>query len=303
LIVEFRGVEKSYGYVKALRGATFEVPRGVLAGLLGPNGSGKTTSLKLSIGLLKRDKGDIKVFGLDPWVSGAEVRSRVGVLHERPLYPLDVRVRKLLSHLARLRRYGDEEAYRVARLVGLKDYLNASVGSLSRGYLQRLGIAQSLIGEPELLLLDEPTANLDPSARMGVLKLIATLKRDLGVTVVVSSHIIPELQEICDYAIFISEGVVAAYGYLSDLARLFETTSIYVVETPKPRELASTLIREGCVVGVEVGDGSLKVKVPGGELETFEGLISSMEREGLVLSYKHVSSSLGDLYVKAVKSF
>lgn len=301
-VVEFKDVAKSYGRVFALKGASFRLPRGVLAGLLGPNGSGKTTTLKLAAGLLRRNSGLIEVFGVDPWVNCVEVRARIGLLHERPLYPGNVRVKDLLGFLARLRGYGAEEALRVARLVGLGDYMEYRVYHLSRGYLQRLGLAQALIGDPDLLLLDEPTANLDPMARLEILRLISALKRELKVTVIVSSHIIPELREVCDYAIFISGGVVTAYGPLEDLSKAFPVEAEYEVVTPAPRELASRLVSEDFVKAVEIRDERLKVRVSGQGLEEFLRLIEEFRTKGSVLEIRHVGADLGDLYARIIGS-
>ncbi len=302
VVLEFVNVTKSYGKVIALRNASLSLPRGVLAGLLGPNGAGKTTTLKLAAGLLRRDSGFIQVLGADPWANPVEVKSRIGLLHERPLYPSGVGVRELLRFLSKLRGYGEEEVLRVARLVGLEDYLDRRVNHLSRGYLQRLGLAQALIGDPELLLLDEPTANLDPLARREILSLISTLKRDLGVTIVVSSHIVPELQEVCDYAVFISQGTVVAQGTLAELGRAFLVESKYRIESPRPRELASKLVREDFVLGVELGDGWVTVRIRSGSSDDLLRFLENLAPRGLVAKVEHVSSDLGDLYAKTVGS-
>ncbi len=297
-VIEVRGLAKRFGRVQALRDVTFAVPRGRVAGLLGPNGSGKTTTLKILVGLLRRDWGEVRVFGMDPWLLGPEVREKMGVLHEKPLYPRGARVSTLLRYAARLRGYSYSDALRVARLVGIEGLLGYTVSALSRGYLQRLGIALALLGDPELLVLDEPTANLDPLARAELLRLIKVLHRDLGVTVLVSSHIIPELADVCDYAVFISGGVTLDWGSLEELNRKYGVVSVYEVSTPRPRELARELISLDYVYGVDVHGGLLRVRVAG---EASPELLNVLAEMGVdIESVRHVGGELGQLYSKVV---
>jgi len=297
-IVKVRELRKSYGRFPALRGATFSVPRGATVGLLGPNGSGKTTTIKILIGLLRRNGGIVEVFGYDPWRDEIEVKKRVGVLHERPLYPLNARVKEILRYASRLRGYDDREVQRVAGLVGIRDMLDFKVKNLSRGYLQRLGLSLALIGDPELLLLDEPTANLDPYARVEILRLIKTLKEDLGVTVMISSHIIPELKEVCDYAVFIRDGRVADYGPISELALKYGVMATYLVKAERARALARELLSLSYVLGVELRNGVLLVKVKGSLASEFESLVDNVKGDFMVSSFRLVGSELGEIYEK-----
>ncbi|MFZ8854788.1 MAG: ABC transporter ATP-binding protein [Thermofilaceae archaeon] len=301
-MIVFEGVVKRYGATEALKGATFTVPKGVVAGLLGPNGAGKTTTIKIAAGLLRRDGGRVSVLGLDPWEQGEELRERVGVLHERPAYPPDVPVKVLLRHLARIRGLGWEDALRAARLAGVERYLDHTTSSLSRGYLQRLGLAIALLGEPELLLLDEPTANLDPSARQEVLTAIKTLGEEMGATVVISSHIIPEMEQVCSYAVIISKGVTAVQGSLTDLATALGAEVEFVVQARNPRLLASLLISDDGVRSVEV-DGNRVVARAGSRVrQRVEALLEEARARGLAASWDVRSRSLGEVYEKAVQA-
>ena len=295
-LVRVSSISKRFGRTWALRNVSFEVPSGRVAGFLGPNGSGKTTTLKILLGILRRDSGSISVFGMDPWVDEVEVRSRVGVLHERPIYPPNVRVSKLLWYISRLKSYPLEETRRIARLVGLEAYMGYTVGSLSRGYLQRLGIAIALIGDPDLLLLDEPTANLDPLARMEILRLLNVLKRELGVTMIISSHIIPELKRVCDYVIFISGGVTVEWGDLETLAKKYGVTSSYRVEVSEPRGFASEIVKLEYVKGVDIGDGRVVVRIDGAFSDEFKDLLDSLSPKYGIRGFEHSGSELGDMY-------
>ncbi len=299
-IIEVYRLEKRFGNIYALRNVSFTLPSGKVAGFLGPNGSGKTTTLKIIIGLLKKDSGKVRVFGLDPWSKEIEVKSRIGVLHERPLYPPNIVVRVLLKHVAKLRGYPLSDVERIARITGIQRYMDSVVGALSRGYIQRLGIALSLIGDPEVLLLDEPTANLDPLARMEILRLINVLKKDLGVTMIVSSHIIPELKEICDYAIFISGGVTVDWGYLEELSSKYGVTSSYKVEVQDARGFATQAISLDYVRGVDVFDGWVIVRVSGRYLSEFRDFVNKVGPRFGVVKITHVGSELGEMYERVI---
>lgn len=301
-MIAFEGVVKRFGATEALRGATFTVPKGVVAGLLGPNGAGKTTTIKIAAGLLRRDEGRVSVLGLDPWEQGEELRERVGVLHERPAYPPDVPVKVLLRHVARIRGLGWEDALQAAKLAGVERYLERPVSALSRGYLQRLGLAIALLGEPELLLLDEPTANLDPSARREVLAAIKTLGEEMGATIVISSHIIPEMEQVCNYAVIISGGVVLAQGSLTDLATAFGAEVEFVARSREPRRLASLLVSEEGVRGVEVEGDRVVARAASSARQQLEALLEKARLEGLALGWELRSRSLGEVYERAVQA-
>jgi len=296
-VIEVEGLVKRFGRVTALRGVSFEVRAGSAMGLLGPNGAGKTTTLKVLVGLLRPTSGSVRVLGLDPWRRGGEVRSRVGVLHERPSYPRRVTALRLLEYAARMRGLGPEDVRRAVRLTGLAQVAERRVSALSRGYLQRLGLALAIMGDPEVLLLDEPTANLDPAARSEVLDLISTLKGELDVTLVVSSHIIPELEEVCDSAAFISGGRILDYGTLEELARRHASEARLVVEADRPREVASALIETELVRAVEVDGREVRVRVAPGGAEAVEALLSRLPG---VRSVRHAGAGLMDLYGRVV---
>ncbi len=298
LVIEARGLTKSFGSIHALRDVTFSIPRGRVAGFLGPNGAGKTTTLKILVGLLRRDGGEVRVFGLDPWEQGVEVREKMGVLHERPLYPKGARVSTILRYTARLKGYDYGEALRMAKIAGIDRFLSYPVSSLSRGFLQRLGIALALLGDPELLLLDEPTANLDPLTRMSLLAFLGVLHRELGLTILISSHILPELSMVCDYAVFIAYGATLDWGSLEELNRKYGIVSVYEFATEEPRELARDLIMRSYVIGVEVADKRVKVKIDGSYATEF---LDELRERGIT-RVRHVGGELGQLYSRVMSS-
>ncbi|HIE24030.1 MAG TPA: ABC transporter ATP-binding protein [Candidatus Korarchaeota archaeon] len=299
-VIVVRDLWKRFGRIQALKGITFEVKKGSATALLGPNGAGKTTTLKILLGLLRPDSGQVEVFGMNPWRREDKVRSIIGVLHERPIYPEWASARQLIRYAAKLRGLGEMDEGRAIKLSGLEDYADVRVSSLSRGYLQRLGIALAILGDPELLLLDEPTANLDPAARMEILRLISLLKEELDVTVLISSHIIPELEMVCDSAIFINEGLVLDAGSLDELARRHNSRAMVTVKTKNPRELASKLVSKGYVRSVEIIPDGVKVEVVPGELTALENEISRIGREYGIDEIRPAIGKLQDLYWKVV---
>ncbi len=261
MVLELRGVSKSYGRVRALRGLTMSVGRGV-TGLVGPNGAGKTTTIKISLGLLRADEGIVRFFGLDPWVDGYEVRRRVGVLHERPSYPGDLTGLQFLKYVASF--YGVRDCARraaeVLRLVGLEFAAHRPIKSYSAGMVQRLGIAKAIVGEPEFVVLDEPTANLDPTSRAEILDLILTLHEDEGMSFLISTHVLSELERVCDRVLVMCGGRVVAEGTLSELIDRYGLAE-YVVELPEPRALAGRLANLDFVEEVRVDEKRGRVLV------------------------------------------
>ncbi len=298
-VIYFEEVSKVFKNTVALREASFEVPRGSIAGLLGPNGSGKTTSIKLALGTLRPSSGLVLVRGMEPW-RDPDARQGVGFLPESPVYPRTVRVSQLLEHIAKLKGEDWNGAKRAASLVGLDKLLDKPVGSLSRGYLQRLGLALALVGEPELLLLDEPTANLDPNARVEILRLISTIRDMLDATVVVSSHILPELQEIVDYLVIISSGEVLDYGPVEDLAKRYEARMVYHVSTRNPRIVARSLITYHYVEGVMLDTGGLKVYVKSTHHRALEEVLEGLAKDRMIDSYSVATGLLGEIYEAVV---
>ncbi len=210
---------KYYGDYPALRDVSFDVPRGKVVGFLGPNGAGKTTTMRVLAGYLTATSGRASIAGIDVFWQPVEVRRRIGYMPEScPLYP-ELRVEEYLMFRGGLRGlHGRECRKRIAHVLQrcwLRDVRRQLVGTLSRGYRQRVGLADALLHNPPVLILDEPTAGLDPSQIRETRKLI----RELGSehTILLSTHILSEVEVTCDQAIIINRGRVAAAGRLDDL--------------------------------------------------------------------------------------
>jgi ABC-2 type transport system ATP-binding protein len=213
-------VTKKWATTQALAGASFRVGRGV-TGLLGANGAGKTTLLSLILGLHRPDSGSLQVLGQDPWVAGAEVRARIGYAPEHEAFPPDVAAHDLVRHIAELhglpRRAATARASDSLWEVGLGEERFRPVGTMSTGQRQRVKLAQAIAHDPELLLLDEPTNGLDPSQREEMLHLIEHVGVDLGMNVILSSHLLEEVERISTSVVILEAGRVVAGGVLADL--------------------------------------------------------------------------------------
>jgi ABC-2 type transport system ATP-binding protein len=223
-------VTKRWSTTQALAGATFTVGDGV-TGLLGANGAGKTTLLGLILGLHRPDSGTLTVFGRDPWVAGSEVRARLGYAPEHDALPPDVGAHDVVRHLAELhglpRREATARASDALWEVGLGEERFRPVGTMSTGQRQRVKLAQAIVHDPELLLLDEPTNGLDPSQRDDMLALIEHVGSDLGMHVIVSSHLLEEVERVSRSVVILDSGRVVADG---EMAELRQTDPELVVE-------------------------------------------------------------------------
>ncbi|WP_345037704.1 ABC transporter ATP-binding protein [Georgenia daeguensis] len=211
------GLRKTYGSREVVRGLTFTAGRGELTAVLGPNGAGKTTTVECCEGLRRPDGGSIEVLGLDraSRASDAALRARVGVMLQDGGLPLAPRARAVLAHVARLHDHPLDPDRLLTRL-GLTDVAATPVRRLSGGQRQRLALAVALVGRPELVFLDEPSAGLDPQSRLAVWDLLREL-RDGGTSLVLTTHLMTEAEELADHVVIIDAGQVVAAGTPAEL--------------------------------------------------------------------------------------
>ena len=281
--LEYLNVRKRFGKVRALNGFTLRIPGDGVFGLIGPNGAGKTTAIKLGIGLLRPDEGEVKLFGEDPY-GNPNVRFEVGVIHERAAFPKHVRAGEFLKHVARMYGEGEEEVREVMKLLGISEVADRKIGGLSAGTLRKLSIAQAIIHRPRLVIADEPTANLDPLARAELLETISVLHKDEGMGFLVSSHVLSELERVCDRLAFVYAGKVRLVGDLSMLIESFK--GLFKVSCERAGELAKALRGLPYVREVRVAGGDLVVRVDEGFEDDFYRDVSSLAKEvGVKLYY------------------
>jgi gliding motility-associated transport system ATP-binding protein len=219
-MIEVTGLSKRYRDRVAVENLTFSVPEGEILGFLGPNGAGKSTTMKILTGYLPATSGTVKVAGFDVFEEPYEVKRRIGYLPETPpLYP-EMTVRGYLKFVASIKgvRRGQlaTEMERVAHATGVSEVLDRLIQNLSKGYRQRVGVAQSLLGNPPVLILDEPTEGLDPSQRAEVRQLIKGLAGQH--TVILSTHILSEVTMTCERVLILNQGRMVAFDEIRNLA-------------------------------------------------------------------------------------
>lgn len=220
-MIEVRNLSKAYGGFHAARNVSFSVATGQACGFLGPNGAGKTTTMRVITGYMPATSGSVSVEGFDVFEDSFEVRRRIGYLPETPPLYLEMRVTSYLSHVAALRGVPrsriPEARDRVIAECGLEQVSTRLCGHLSKGYRQRVGLAQALIHDPAVLILDEPTIGLDPAQIIDIRQLIRRLATER--TVVLSTHILPEVAQICQKVVIISAGRVVVEKDLTEITR------------------------------------------------------------------------------------
>jgi ABC-2 type transport system ATP-binding protein len=255
-VIEVDGLTKDYGSVVAVRDVSFSVGRGEVVGFLGPNGAGKSTTLRILAGFLGATSGKVRVNGHDMAQASLTARASLGYMPEAaPLYP-ELRVREYLEFRARLKcvARGKRAAFvdRAIERANLQDVSETTIGHLSKGFRQRVGLADALVADPPLLILDEPTAGLDPNQVREVRKLIKDLSADH--TVLLSTHILSEVEATCQRALVIDRGRLVAQGSLAELSRGRRSTTLLLVVRDAERRAAGILGEQTGVAAVETLD-------------------------------------------------
>ncbi len=224
-------ITKKYGKQKALDNITFEIKSGEIVGLLGPNGAGKSTLMKILTGFIPPTSGEALVCGFDVREQSLEVRKKVGYLAEHnPLYH-EMYVREFLSFIAGLHNLGKEKNKRVDQMIeitGLEIEQNKKIGALSKGYRQRVGLAQALMHNPEVLILDEPTTGLDPNQILEIRNLIKKIGQEK--TVMLSTHIMQEVEAVCNRSIIINKGLIIADDLTANMHSFLKKRNTITVE-------------------------------------------------------------------------
>ncbi len=220
-MVELNHITKLYGKKAAANDVSFRVEKGEIVGFLGPNGAGKTTTMNILTGYLSATGGNAKIDGIDILENPIAAKKKIGFLPENPPLYLDMTVREYLSFVYDLKECKlkkKKHILEICDVVGIKDVYNRVIKNLSKGYKQRVGIAQALIGNPPVLIFDEPTVGLDPKQIIDIRNLIKGLGKNH--TVILSSHILPEVQAVCDRIVIINQGVIVANEKAEDIQHI-----------------------------------------------------------------------------------
>ncbi|WP_343747946.1 gliding motility-associated ABC transporter ATP-binding subunit GldA [Fluviicola sp.] len=228
--IEVKNLSKYYGEQAAVNDITFSIGKGEIIGFLGPNGAGKSTTMKMITGFIPATEGSIQVCGIPVSVDSIETRKRIGYLPENnPLY-LDMYVKEYLEFVGKIYKVKNlkERVKEMIQLVGLEVEQNKKIGMLSKGYRQRVGLAQAIIHNPDVLILDEPTSGLDPNQLVEIRELIKRIGKEK--TVMLSTHILQEVEAICDRVIIIRKGQLVADNLASNLQVATDSTQVVYAE-------------------------------------------------------------------------
>lgn len=278
------GLGRAFGAVRAVDGLSFEVGAGETFGLLGHNGAGKTTTIRLLNGVLGRDAGEVEVLGMDPAVDGAGIRGRTGVLTETPSLDERLSAAENLAFFGRL--YGvthgrlDDRITALLEAFGLAERGSDRVGGFSRGMKQRLALARTLVHDPDILFLDEPTAALDPLAARDVHELVEGFRRDQRRTVVLTTHNLVEAQRLCDRVLIMQRGRALAVGSPAELAQSVVRARTVEIDVPPEHTAAAAEALERAGGGhVSVAAHGLTLRVD--QREAIPAAVALLARAGI----------------------
>ncbi|MHC4777803.1 MAG: ATP-binding cassette domain-containing protein [Planctomycetota bacterium] len=293
-MIEVSDLVKVYGPTRAVDGISFKIESGEVVGLLGPNGAGKSTTIRILATYLAPNMGTASVAGFDVTADPLEVRRRLGYLPEQAPSYEEMRVKDYLNFIMQARAVPSPERpaafEKVVASVGIGSVLKKSIRELSKGYRQRVGLAQAMVHDPEILILDEPTSGLDPNQIIEIRKLIREIGKEK--TVVLSTHILAEVEATCDRVIIIHRGRIAADGKISELRRSGAEEGLYTVRSAEDREKVVEAI--GSIEGVSAveptGDGSdffdplFRVRAKRGDVHLGEEIFTAARDAGIKLS-------------------
>jgi ABC-2 type transport system ATP-binding protein len=272
-IIQTRSLTKVYPGVRALDDLSIDVEPGVI-GLVGANGAGKSTMIKTLLGLLKPTSGQVRVLGLDPVTQADAVRARVGYMPEHDCLPPDMIAAEFVTHMARMsglpRTVARERASEALRHVGLYEERYRQIGGYSTGMKQRVKLAQALVHDPDLLLLDEPTNGLDPAGRESMLALVHRIGNEFGISIVVCSHLLGEVERICDSLVAIDAGRLLRADRIESMTTDLDVLAIEVSE-------GTTELREALEAqGLEVKEEGRSLLVPLSTEDTYDVILRTV---------------------------
>jgi len=300
MIADVKNLSYSYGNVRALDNIDMDIPEGAI-GLLGPNGAGKSTLIRILLGFLPPDKGSGHVLGYDIQNQQKKIKKNVGYMPEDDCFIPGMDAVSFTSYLGELSGMPKQEAMKRAHevlfYVGLEESRYRQVETYSSGMKQRLKLAQAIVHDPKLVFLDEPTSGLDPSGRKEILELIMDISSKKDIHVLISSHILPDIESTCSHVVILSEGKTAAQGSISELKKI--KYNLYEIRTyGDDKGFIKKLEEMGCKVE-QVEDKIIKIYMPpdNSHLELFK---LAVEQDVQIRHFVKSQTSLEDLFAKAV---
>ena len=298
-VLEVKGVKKKLGKREIIKGLDLSVNEGEIFGFLGPNGAGKTTTIRMLVGLISPNEGEIVVCGKSVLSEKEQALKNVGAVVENPELYKYLSGRENLMQIARIRKVSKEEVEELIDLVCLKDRIDDKVRKYSLGMKQRLGLAAALIGDPKLLILDEPTNGLDPSGIIDFRDVVKKASRERGMAVFISSHILSEVQNLCDRVAFINNGVIKSVEDIHDNSMETELDSLTLVVSSNKEQAIKVLKDIGFVNSSTVIDEEIHIIVETGK--TTELLKVLLENNVLVEEIYKNRKGLEQRYMELVE--
>ena len=302
--VETSGLTKKYGSLTAVNKLNLKVIRGSIHGFLGPNGAGKTTTIKILVGLLKPDEGAVSVLGKEVRGDQADARLSVGYMPELPKFPKHLKGAELLDIYGRM--YGmteeqrTEQIPRLIEIVGLKGRENDLIGKYSKGMQQRIGIAQALLGNPELVILDEPSLGLDPVGMVEVRELVKSISKE-GMTVFVSSHLLSEVEQICTDVTIINRGVMLVSDTLQKVSGMLTGPALIHAEVARLSDAVVQALKNlPFVTNVGKTDNELSIQVATHEDVRIQVSETITKSGGVIVGMGMKTSNLEDVFMQLV---
>lgn len=306
-MIEIINLTKKYGQVVAVNNISFTVKKGEIVGFLGPNGAGKSTTMNIITGYLPSTAGTVKVDGYDILTQPKEVKKRIGYLPEAPPLYRDMTVTEYLRFVSSLKGVprGKQQGQMadIMELVGLTDHRKRLIDNLSKGYRQRVGLAQALVGNPEVLILDEPTVGLDPKQIIEIRRVIKALAKER--TIILSSHILPEVSAICERVVIINNGVIAAEDTTSrlsdDINQFLKLTMIIMGNQEKIVKTIKTIDGVKYIeAAAKTEDNAYKYIIESGK-DVREQVFYKLAKAGCpILESKPSTMTLEDIFINVV---
>lgn len=306
-MIQVTNLVKQYGNKTALQGINFTVEKGQILGLLGPNGAGKSTTMNIMTGYLSATSGEVKIDGYDILTEPMKAKKLIGYLPEIPPLYLDMKVREYLNFVAQLKKVKKKErkaqVEEVIRMTELGEYENRLIKFLSKGYKQRVGLAQALLGSPELLILDEPTVGLDPKQIINMRELIKELAKTH--TIILSSHILSEISAVCNSVIIIDRGKVIAQGTAEELEEhLGDKDALNIIVKGEKEDIDMAASECGYFSSYELeskddGQWLIKAEIVESEEDVRDQLFFYFaEKKIPILNMEHETKSLEDVFLQ-----
>jgi ABC-2 type transport system ATP-binding protein len=309
IIIEIKGLNKEFGEIQALSNLNLKVKKNSIFGFLGPNGAGKITTIKLLLGLISPTNGNATIFNYDIIRDSIKIRSRVGYLPQNPFFYENMTAREILEFSIKFYFSGSKEAIdsrieEVLELVELSEKADRPIKGYSGGERQRLGIAQSVIHKPDLLILDEPTASLDPIGRHAVLELMSKLREDT--TIFYSTHILDDVQRVSDTVAILNKGKLVAQGPIQELLAVSEGV-VYVIKTKNSSEtIREKLIDLPWIINLQISqerDQYVWLVNVNSEEKAEEHLLRMIlsDKSIKITEYRKQKFELEDIFLKVIK--